>query len=237
MTVVENVPVIAIDGPSGSGKGTVSRLLAERLGWHFLDSGSLYRVLALAASNHAVALDDERALAALATHLDVQFVCDVARGDTRVILESEDVSQAIRSEECGHMASLVAVIPEAREALLERQRAFRQLPGLVADGRDMGTVVFPDAELKIFLTASLEERARRRYNQLKEKGWSGSLSSLYDELAKRDQRDANRVVAPLRPAEDAEIVDTTGLAVSAVLAKVSQLWRDVKGAVLEPGGH
>ena len=237
MAVVENIPVIAIDGPSGSGKGTISRLLAERLGWQFLDSGSLYRVLALAASQHSIAPDRVDALAGLAVNLDVQFLCDVEGGETRIFLEGSDVSLAIRSEECGNNASVVAAIPEARAALLERQRAFRQMPGLVADGRDMGTVVFPDAELKIFLTASLEERANRRYNQLKEKGWSGSLSALHEELARRDERDANRAVAPLRPADDAEVVDTTGLTVSAVLAKVSRLWSDVNTEVLEPGSR
>ena len=223
------IPVIAIDGPSGSGKGTISRLLANELGWQFLDSGALYRLTALAAQLHTISFDDEEGLETLAAHLDVQFVSDDEGLETNIFLEGEEVSDTIRSEECGNNASKVASIQRVRDALLERQRAFRQAPGLVADGRDMGTVVFPDAELKIFLTASLEERAARRYKQLNDKGLGGSLHALLDELAVRDERDKARAAAPLKPAADAVTVDTTDIGVNEVMAEVRSLWQRVKG--------
>jgi len=218
-TMKADVPILTIDGPSGSGKGTVARLIARRLGWHFLDSGALYRLLGLAAVRIGVALDDAVALAALARRLDVAFPAG-EDGSQRCLLGGEDVTQAIRTEEGGNAASRVAAIPEVREALLQRQRGFCRAPGLVADGRDMGTVVFPDAGLKIFLTASVEERARRRHKQLKEQGLGGTLSTLLREIAERDERDANRPVAPLLPAEDAVTVETTGVPVEAVVAEV-----------------
>lgn len=222
-------PVLTIDGPSGSGKGTVSRILAERLGWHLLDSGALYRLVALAAERHGVALNDEVALAALAAGLDVDFV--VQGGDTaadRVLLEGRDVGQALRTETCGNAASRLAVLPAVRAALLERQRAFRQLPGLVADGRDMGSVVFPDAKPKIFLTASPQCRAERRYKQLIEKGLitnqsGANISDLVAEIAERDARDSARSASPLRPAADAVVLDTSGLAIEAVVHQVLNL--------------
>ena len=216
---MSRVPVVAIDGPSGSGKGTVSRGLAARLAWHFLDSGALYRLVALAAQREGIALDDSAALAALASSLPVSF--GPADGE-QVFLGAEEVSETLRTERCGEAASRVARLPVVRRALLERQRAFARAPGLVADGRDMGTVVFPDAVLKVFLTASPEERARRRHNQLKEKGIDVSLPDLSREIAERDRRDASRSVAPLRPADDARVVDSTGLSVEAVLARVTQ---------------
>jgi cytidylate kinase len=218
------VPVITVDGPGGSGKGTLTRLLAQRLGYHWLDSGSLYRVLALGAQRHAVDLYDARALADLAARLDVRFEASPG-GEPRVYLEGHEVSRALRSEACGEAASRVAAIPQVRKALLGRQQAFRQPPGLVADGRDMGTVVFPDADVKIFLTASLEERAKRRYKQLNEQGIGATLAALLDELARRDERDANRSVAPLKPAHDAIVLDTTGLGIDAVLDRALQLVR------------
>lgn len=221
----EHIPVIAIDGPSGSGKGTISRAVAQRLGYHWLDSGALYRVLALAARDHRVSLDDSRALAELARTLDVRFEPGQVQDEPRVILGGRDVTLAIRSETCGNDASQVAALPEVRESLLDRQRAFRQPPGLVADGRDMGTVVFPDADTKIFLTATQDERARRRYNQLKKQGISASLGALLDELARRDERDTNRAVAPLRPAPDATVVDSTGMGIEEVLNEVLELAR------------
>jgi CMP/dCMP kinase len=213
-------PVICIDGPSGSGKGTVASLVARKLGWCLLDSGALYRLLAFAAANHGVDLSNEEALKLLAAHLDVQFV---AAGDGRgqqIILEGEDVTDAIRNERVGAGASQVAALPAVREALLQRQQAFRETPGLVADGRDMGTVVFPDAPLKIFLTASADERARRRYLQLKAKGDDVSLSSLLEEIRARDERDTQRAVAPLKPAVDAIQLDSTELSIEQVLERI-----------------
>jgi cytidylate kinase (EC 2.7.4.14) len=213
-------PVITIDGPSGSGKGTVAGLLARELGWHLLDSGALYRLLAFNASNHGVDLTNEELLTKLAAHLDVQFIAAQPGKLQQTILEGEDVSQVIRTETVGAGASMVASLPAVRDALLERQRAFREMPGLIADGRDMGTVVFPDAPLKVFLTASAEERARRRYLQLKGKGEDVSLSSLLDEIRARDERDTQRAVAPLKPAADAIQLDSTELSIEQVLQRI-----------------
>ncbi len=214
-----NGPVITIDGASGTGKGTVSLLLAKRLRWKLLDSGALYRVLALAAQKHSVMLDNEKALEVLAEHLDVQFIAQESKLP-RIILEGEDVTEAIRTEKMGNAASIVAVLPAVRAALLSRQRAFQDIPGLVADGRDMGTVVFPQAELKIFLIASPEERAMRRYNQLKKRGISVTLAALIEELHERDKRDKERAVAPLKPAEDAVCIDTDHLTIEQVVEKI-----------------
>ena len=211
-------PVMTIDGPSGAGKGTLCQLLAEKLGWHLLDSGAIYRVLALAALHHDVELDAEAALVPLAANLDV--LSQVAGGQVKVVLEGEDVSRTIRSQEVSDAASKVAVFPRVREALLRRQRAFRQLPGLIADGRDMGTVVFPEAEVKIFLDASAEERAQRRYKQLQDKGFDVNFERLLTEIRERDDRDRNRAVAPLKPAEDALVVDSTSMTIDDVLATV-----------------
>ncbi|MBK1692836.1 (d)CMP kinase [Ectothiorhodospira mobilis] len=219
-----SVPVITIDGPGGSGKGTVSRLLAERLGWSFLDSGALYRLVALAALRRELPLEDADALAELARGLDVRFELDGA-GESRILLDGEVVASELRTEACGEAASRVAAIPAVREALLARQRDFQAPPGLVADGRDMGTVVFPHAPLKIFLTASREERARRRFKQLKEQGLSANLQNLLRELAERDRRDSERAVAPLRPAEDALEVDSTDMGIDAVLTEIVQAAR------------
>ncbi|SDH36513.1 (d)CMP kinase [Pseudomonas abietaniphila] len=213
-------PVITIDGPSGSGKGTVAGLLAKRLGWCLLDSGALYRLLAFAARNHGVDLTNEEALKLLAAHLDVQFEAATDDHGQRIILEGEDVTLAIRNEQIGSGASQVASLPAVREALLQRQRAFQEFPGLIADGRDMGTVVFPAAPLKVFLTASAEERARRRYLQLKAKGDDVSLSSLLDEIRVRDERDTQRAVAPLKPAQDAIQLDSTELSIEQVLERI-----------------
>lgn len=221
---ISAIPVITIDGPSGTGKGTLSQRLSEILQWHFLDSGALYRVLALAAKQHAVAIDNEIALEVLAAHLDVQFKL-LASGQTRIILEGADVTEAIRTEECGSLASQISAFPRVRAALLERQRAFREKPGLVTDGRDMGTVVFPDAILKIYLQAENEERALRRYQQLKEKGVTARLPDVLQELLIRDKRDKERAIAPLMPAEDAILIDTTGLSIEQVLASVLELAR------------
>lgn len=223
--------VITIDGPSGSGKGTVAGLLARRLGWNLLDSGALYRLLAFAASNHGVDLTNEELLKALAAHLDVQFLAAEEGQLQRIILEGDDVSNDIRNEHVGAGASRVAALPAVREALLQRQRAFREAPGLIADGRDMGTVVFPDAPLKIFLTASAEERARRRYLQLKAKGDDVSLSSLLDEIRARDERDTQRSVAPLKPAADAIQLDSTELSIEQVLERILSevALRDIAG--------
>lgn len=213
-------PVIAIDGPSGSGKGTIASLLAKQLGWSLLDSGALYRLLAFAARNHGVDLTNEEALKLLAAHLDVQFVAAANGQPQRIILEGEEVTDAIRNEQIGAGASQVAALGAVRDALLQRQRAFQEMPGLVADGRDMGTVVFPDAPLKIFLTASAEERARRRYLQLKAKGDDVNLASLLDEIRLRDERDTQRTVAPLKPAADAIQLDSTELSIEQVLERI-----------------
>lgn len=213
-------PIVAIDGPSGSGKGTIAGLLAQKLGWNLLDSGALYRLLAFAARNHGVDLTNEEAMKVLAAHLDVQFLAGAQGQGQRIILEGEEVTEAIRNEGIGAGASQVASLPAVREALLQRQRAFQEMPGLVADGRDMGTVVFPDAALKIFLTASAEERARRRYLQLKAKGDDVNLASLLDEIRARDERDTQRAVAPLKPAADAIQLDSTELSIEQVMERI-----------------
>ncbi len=215
MTHPAEVPVVAIDGPSGSGKGTIARCVAASLGWHLLDSGALYRLVGLDATRKGIALDDEPALAALARGLDVQFNSDAA-GDEQIILNGEDVSAAVRTEDAGIGASAVAAIAAVREALLGRQRAFRVAPGLVADGRDMGTQVFTDAALKVFLTASPEERAKRRHKQLNDKGIDVSLAAVSRDIVDRDRRDSERSVAPLRPAEDARILDSSGKSIQEV---------------------
>lgn len=217
--ISQKEPVITVDGASGTGKGTISQLIAKRLGWRLLDSGALYRVLALAAQKHSVALDNEQALEVLAEYLDVQFIAQ-ENDFPRVILEGEDVTETIRTETIGNEASIVAALPAVRGALLSRQRAFRESPGLVADGRDMGTVVFPDAELKIFLVATAEERALRRYNQLKERGISVNLSDLIKELQERDKRDQERTIAPLKPAEDAICIDTNRSTIEEVVERI-----------------
>lgn len=218
--------VITIDGPSGSGKGTISQMLAERLDWPFLDSGALYRVLGVAALHHGVDYGEPRTLKKLAEELDVTFRKE------KIFLYGEDVTDTLRTESAGNMASKLAALPEVREALLARQRAFAREPGLVADGRDMGTVVFPDAEAKIFLTASAEERAKRRYNQLKQKGLDVSLSRLAEEIRERDERDRNRSVAPLKAAAAALEVESTGLSIEEVFeqvwAKVIQTFPDLE---------
>ena len=216
-----NLPVvITIDGPSGLGKGTVAGILATKLQWQLLDSGALYRVLALAADKHAVPLDHEDALEVLAVGLDVEFVVDVESNSQRILLENQDVTDEIRNETVGAHASQIAALPGVRAGLLRRQHEFRQAPGLIADGRDMGTVVFADAPLKVFLTASAEERARRRYLQLKDKGETVTLTSLLEEIRARDERDTNRSIAPLKPADDAIILDSTTMTIEQVLERI-----------------
>lgn len=216
-----SVPIITIDGPSGTGKGTIASLLAAHLGWACLDSGALYRVLGLAAERAGLDLEDGEALGRLAADLDLAFL------DGRVLLTGEDVSAAIRTEAAGNAASKVAAHPQVRAALLDWQRAAARLPGLVADGRDMGTVVFPDAEVKIFLTASPEERGKRRYRQLRDQGVEVNLKQLVGDIAARDERDSQRAVAPLRPALDALVVDTTTLNIDQVLERVLNLVRQI----------
>ena len=224
----DTVPVIAIDGPSGSGKGTIARRVAEKLGWRLLDSGALYRLVALAAASRRVDLDDEAALASVARELNVWFA-SAADGSERIELDGADVTRQIRSEEVGANASRVAALSAVREALLVRQRAFRKPPGLVADGRDMGTEVFPNATLKVFLTASAEERARRRHKQLKDKGIDVSLAALSRDIEDRDRRDSERRVAPLRPAEDARRLDSSGLSIEAVAQTVLDWMAEASG--------
>lgn len=212
-----NAPVIAVDGPGGSGKGTVTQMLARKLGWHLLDSGALYRLTALAAIRQNVSLDDEAALVHVAASLDVAFQPTPEGEPVKVMLAGEDVTSDIRTEICGDNASRIAVMQPVRDALLQRQRDFRQEPGLVADGRDMGTVVFPDAPVKIFLTASAEERAHRRFSQLKAAGVDVSIDAVLEEIRVRDERDMNRSAAPLKPADDAQVIDSTGLSIQEVL--------------------
>jgi cytidylate kinase len=214
------IPVLTLDGPSGVGKGTVCLLVAKTLGWHILDSGSLYRLLALSAGDNAD-LDEVSQLADLARDMQIEYVTS---GDALgIYLRGDNVSEAIRTEATGVLASKIATIPEVRQALLDKQRAFAKAPGLVADGRDMGTTIFPDAKLKIFLTASAEERAKRRYKQLKEKGIDANLSQLTAELVERDERDSTRSASPLLAADDAIIIDTTNLDIDQVCSKVMQL--------------
>ena len=218
-------PVIAIDGPSGSGKGTVSRQVAQALGWHLLDSGALYRLVGVAGLRAGLAPDDAPGHARVATAMQVSFGATPAGGE-RVLLADQDVTDEIRSEPAGNLASRVASYPEVRTALIARQRRFRVYPGLVADGRDMGSVIFPDARLKIFLTASAEERARRRHKQLKDKGLDVSLAALSRDIAERDQRDASRTAAPLRACDDALVLDSTGLGPDEVVARILEAARE-----------
>jgi cytidylate kinase len=213
------IPILTIDGPSGSGKGTISRAVAERLGWHYLDSGALYRAVGLAAAWEGVDLSDPEAVAQCARRTEIRFETQGA-GEPHVIVNGKDATRQLRTETAGAAASAIAAQPPVRAALVELQHGFRRLPGLVADGRDMGTVIFPDAPYKVFLTASAGERAQRRYKQLKEKGVSVNLDSLLHEIAARDERDAGRAVAPLKPAEDAVVVDSTGTPITEVIERV-----------------
>ena len=214
------VPVLTIDGPSGSGKGTISRLVADRLGWHLLDSGALYRCVGYAASMAGLDLSDADAMTRCAETTKITFRDPKDGGETRVYVNSHDSTDELRTETVGAVASAIAAIPAVRAALVDKQLSFRRMPGLVADGRDMGTVIFPDAATKIFLTASAEERAKRRYKQLKDKGLAVTLATLLREIEARDARDAERPVAPLRPATDAVVIDSTGMPVNSVVDKV-----------------
>jgi 3-phosphoshikimate 1-carboxyvinyltransferase/cytidylate kinase len=218
---MNNTPVIAIDGPSASGKGTVAQRVAERLQFHYLDSGALYRLVAYTAIQSEVDLTDETALSDIARDLDVVFT------DARILLKGEDVADAIRAEVCSNGASKVAAYPQVRASLLDRQRAFRQIPGLVADGRDMGSVVFPDAALKIFLTADAETRAQRRYKQLMEKGIDANISTLLQDIRDRDARDINRSVAPLQQGADAILLDTTSLNIVQAVDEVLRQYDEI----------
>lgn len=224
--MVQDIPVITIDGPSGSGKGTISQLLAEHLNWHFLDSGSLYRILALAAKKQTIAFTDEARLADIAQHLNVKFITNNRGAAPQILLEDADVTDIIRTEECGNNASAISALKNVRLALIERQRTFKQAPGLVTDGRDMGTIIFPEAQLKLFLEASLDERATRRFKQLQSKGMIADYSDVKNELLQRDERDKNRAIAPLKPADDAIIIDTTGLTIEDVFNKILPLIHD-----------
>jgi cytidylate kinase len=223
MTIPDSVPVLTIDGPSGSGKGTIARRVADQLGWHILDSGAIYRAVGYAASAAGVDPGDAAALARLAGATRLEFRDPGDGGDTRVIIDGTDATDAIRTETAGAAASRIAAQTAVREALVAKQLAFRRPPGLVADGRDMGTVIFPDAPYKVFLTASAGERAERRYKQLKAKGLQVTLASLLHEIEVRDARDASRTVAPLRAAADAVVIDTTGRSIAAVVDAVLAL--------------
>ncbi len=219
------VPVLTIDGPGGAGKGTIARAIARRCGWHLLDSGAIYRLLALASLNNKIQPEQTQSLVELAQGLDIDFPV-VGHHADEVLLDGQVVTSAIRDEACGQRASVLAAEPAVRTALLARQRSFRKPPGLVADGRDMGTVVFPDATVKIFLTASAEERAQRRHKQLMQQGVSANLADLLQELRERDERDSQRSVAPLKPAEDAMVLDSTALSIEQVLEAVMTRLQD-----------
>jgi cytidylate kinase len=218
---IDNIPVITVDGPSGSGKGTVAMRLAEDLGWHFLDSGALYRLVAVAALDRGIVSSDEAALGNVAASLDVNF--GVSVDGMVILLDGNYITGRLRSEEVSIFASKISAFPAVRSALVKRQRAFRKAPGLVADGRDMGTVIFPDAVLKIFLTASAEARAERRYKQLKEKGENVNLSRLFRDIKKRDERDSSRAVSPLKPADDAHVIDSTEMDINEVVKKIHKI--------------
>jgi CMP/dCMP kinase len=213
------IPVLTIDGPSGSGKGTVSQAVAKRLKWHYLDSGAIYRAVGLAAAWESIDLSDPEAVAHCAERTEIRFESN-DEGELHVYVNGKDATRLLRTETAAAAASAIAAHPPVRTALLDLQKRFRQNPGLVADGRDMGTVIFPDAQYKVFLTASAEERAKRRYKQLKDKGVSVNLDSLLHEIAARDERDAGRAVAPLKPAEDAVILDSTGMPITEVIEHV-----------------
>jgi len=219
------VPIVTVDGPSGSGKGTICRRLAQHLGWHLLDSGALYRLVAVAGQAAGLAPDDVAGHSRIARTMQVRFGSN-ANGGEHIELDGREVTAQVRAEQTGQGASRVAAWPEVRAALTDRQRSFAELPGLIADGRDMGTVIFPAAPLKIFLTASAEERALRRYNQLNGKDSGVSLAALSREIAERDERDSNRAVAPLRPASDAFVIDSTGVTVEAIVERVIELGRE-----------
>ena len=225
MTAAKIVPVLTIDGPSGSGKGTISRMVADALGWRMLDSGALYRAVGFAAGMEGLDLSDADAVTRCAQETRINFRASADGGETHVIVNGMDATDELRSETCAAAASAVAAIPGVRAALFNKQLSFRKAPGLVADGRDMGTVIFPDAPHKVFLTASDEERAKRRYKQLKQKGLDVTLSTLLREIQARDVRDASRTVAPLKPATDAVVIDSTGMPIEAVVAAVLKLVR------------
>lgn len=222
MTNTDTAPVLAVDGPGGAGKGTLCAAIAADYGWHLLDSGAIYRLLGLKVRQTGTAIDEHAAVTALASQLDIRFEPSADSGLVRTWLDGSDVSSAIRTETAGRDASLVAAIPSVRDALMQRQRDFRQRPGLVADGRDMGTVVFADAPLKIFLTASVEERAQRRHKQLIQQGVNANLARLSAEIAERDRRDTERSSAPLKPAKDAVMVDTSEMTIADVVGHVKQ---------------
>jgi cytidylate kinase len=227
MTKNDSVPVLTIDGPSGSGKGTIARAVADRLGWHMLDSGAIYRAVGYAAGLKGLDLSDADAVTRCAVATRIEFRDPGDGGEIRVIIDGQDATDAIRTETAGAAASAIAALSEVRKGLVDKQLAFRRAPGLVADGRDMGTVIFPDASSKVFLTASAAERAERRYKQLKAKGLAVTLTSLLHEIELRDARDASRTVAPLRPAVDAVVIDTTGQPIPVVVAEVLAVVRKV----------